>query len=208
MSGRWVEPPEWSDRRLRYCGRMEQVRRIVLTGGDHAGKTTLVEAFRARGYTVVPEAALQEIEALNRELGVAGQRAWRQAHWTEFQARVARRQHALEARALDSGARAIVLDRGLPDGIAYCRLAGAGLPPELQDGLERRYDQVWLLDTVTPFAARTASGRLGGLERSTALRDLLGAVYRELGYAPEPLAHVPVEERLSRVLARLEQPER
>jgi predicted ATPase len=176
---------------------------VVLTGGDHSGKTTLLEALRAEGYAVVGEAALGVIEELNRELGIDAQRSWRDAHWARFQARVARRQHELERAARDSGARALVLDRGLPDGIAFCRLAGVAVPDELREGLERRYDHVLLLDTVTPFAARPETGRIGGLERSRALRDLLRSVYEELGYAPEPLALLPVGERIAHVRALL-----
>lgn len=176
---------------------------VVLTGGDHAGKTTLLEALRAEGYAVVREAALEVIEELSRELGVDAQRSWRHANWTRFQARVARRQHELERAARDSGGRGLVLDRGLPDGIAFCRLAGVALPDELRGGLERRYDHVLLLDTVTPFAERPETGRIGGLERSRALRDLLRSVYEELGYAPELLALLPVADRMALVRALL-----
>ena len=158
---------------------------MVLTGGDHAGKTTLLEALRAEGYAVVHEAALEVIEELNHELGVDAQRSWRNAHWTRFQARVAQRQRELERAARDSGARALVLDRGLPDGIAFCRLAGVSLPDELLEGLERRYDHVLLLDTVMPFAARPETGRIGGLGRSNALRV---CVHVRMGSMPRAAA--------------------
>jgi predicted ATPase len=184
------------------------VRRIVLTGGDHSGKTTLLEALRAEAVAniaVVPEAALQVIEALNRELGVDEQRVWRESHWTEFQARVARRQCDLEDEARDSRADVVVMDRGLPDGIAFCRLACVELPVELQRPRHRygRYDEVLLLETVTPFAPRSHTGRLGGLERSRALRDLLCRVYEDLGHAPRSLTLQPVEERLATLRALL-----
>ena len=180
------------------------MRSIVLTGGDHAGKTTLVEAFRSEGCAIVPEAALRVIADLNREHGVDGQRTWRQQNWSEFQARVARTQHRLEAEARESGARAVVLDRGLPDGIAFCRLEGAALPLELQRGVRERYDHVLLLETIKPFAPRSETGRLGGFERSLALHDLLRQVYEELGYAPDPLPLQPVAERMQRIRALLD----
>ena len=179
------------------------MRSVVLTGGDHAGKTTLVEAFRSEGHAVVGEAALQVIEELNAELGVDAQRRWREANWTEFQARVAALQGALEEQARASGAEVLVLDRGLPDGIAFCQLARVELPAALRTDLRGRYDRVLLLDTVTPFAARSETGRLGGLERSRALRDRLAMVYGELGYEPEPLPLLPLAERMERVRALL-----
>ncbi|MBW2282045.1 MAG: ATP-binding protein [Deltaproteobacteria bacterium] len=180
------------------------MRSIVLTGGDHAGKTTLVEALRSEGCVVIPEAALRVIGELNQEHGVDGQRAWRQRNWSEFQARVARTQHGLEDEARQSGARAVVLDRGLPDGIAFCRLEGVTLPDELTRGVRERYDHVLLLETVRPFTPRVETGRLGGLARSVALHDLLLQVYEELGYTPEPLPLQPVAERMRRIRVLLD----
>jgi predicted ATPase len=45
---------------------------VVLTGGPHSGKTTLIEELRRRGQRVVPEAALALIEELNAAMGVEG----------------------------------------------------------------------------------------------------------------------------------------
>ena len=46
-----------------------RARLIVLTGGSGVGKTTLVESLAARGYPIVPEAAMQVIDALNGLVG-------------------------------------------------------------------------------------------------------------------------------------------
>ena len=50
--------------------------RVVLTGGPHAGKTTLLNALGARGIRTVPEAAIEEIRALAATLGADNVQTW------------------------------------------------------------------------------------------------------------------------------------
>ena len=101
------------------------MRKIVVTGGPYAGKTTLVEALRAEGCAVAPEAALQVIAALANELGPERARAWREEHPERFQVRIAELQLELAARAERSGPELVACDRGLLDGIATVnRLVG------------------------------------------------------------------------------------
>ncbi len=180
-------------------------RTIVLTGGDYSGKTTLLETFRDQGHAVVPEAALRVLAELNREHGVDGQSRWRAQNWTRWQARVARRQLALEvdARAIDAGA--LFFDRGLPDGIAFCRQRGVEVPAELTFRAARpRYDAVVLLDTVEPFDPRSHTGRLGDAAQSRELCDLLQQVYEELGYCLVRLPQLTLAERIERIRALID----
>lgn len=174
----------------------------MLTGGDYSGKTTLLEAFRDAGHPIVPEAALRVLETLNREHGVDGQARWRERNWTEWQARVARLQAALEAEARAIDGPTVLFDRGLPDGIAFCRARGVPMPAELSfpDG-PPDYDAVILLDTVEPFDPRRASGRLGDVAQSRELCDLLRQVYQELGYRVVRLPQLTLAERIERVRA-------
>lgn len=157
--------------------------RIVLTGGPHAGKTTLIAELARRGERVVPEAAIDVIADLRRELGSEAAGAWRRAHPGELQERIAARQLELErALALAPGER-VFFDRGLFDGLAYCRLLGVAAPPSLAAELaRRRYDLVVLCELVLPFTQRAASGRTSDLARARAIERELAAAWTELGY--------------------------
>ncbi|MCC6405673.1 MAG: ATP-binding protein [Planctomycetes bacterium] len=179
--------------------------RIVLTGGPHAGKTTLIDALERRGERVVPEAAIAVIADLRRELGDDAATAWRRAHAAEFQERIAVKQLALEdALRLEPGERAF-FDRGLFDGLAYCRLANVPAPRTVDaERARRRYDLVVLCELVLPFTDRAGTGRTSDLARAQAIETALAAVWTERGY---PLLRLPssltVAEREALLLERI-----
>lgn len=177
---------------------------VVLTGSPYAGKTTLIDSFEREGFRVVREAAIQVIEGLTAELGLEGQLRWKASRRSEFQARVARLQLELEGQ-LASGAEGIaLLDRGILDGIAFCRAFDAPLPTELRPAPSwRRYDAVFLLDTLQPFAGRAATGRGEDYESAIRIRDLLHEVYTEHGYEPEFVPQQSTDERMAFIRARL-----
>jgi predicted ATPase len=178
-------------------------RHVVLTGGACSGKTTLLEELRRRGFATVPETAIQVIEELNAQLGVEGQKRWREGHWTEFQAAVAERQLENESSVEPALGGVVFLDRGWLDGIAYCRERGAELPEALREARPGRYAGVFLLDTLSRFDARGDTGRLDDSESSTRIRDLLQDVYREHGYKPVRVPEMPVGRRADFVVDRV-----
>ncbi|MCK6447040.1 MAG: ATP-binding protein [Planctomycetes bacterium] len=165
--------------------------RIVLTGGPHAGKTTLIEELGRRGERVVPEAAIGVIAKLQRELGAERTTEWRRAHADEFQEHIARAQLELEAQTSVRPMERVFFDRGLFDGLAYCRLAGVAPPRTVVAASgERRYDLVVLCELVLPFQERGASGRTSDLPRARAIEAALEAVWTELGY---PVWRLPAD---------------
>lgn len=178
------------------------MRAIVLTGGPHAGKTTLVNALASRGVPVVPEAALGVIEELNTELGSHdAQRAWRLSHAAEFQVRVAQRQRVAECAERAAAHPVVILDRGILDGLAYCRFLGREPPTELVElCAAATYSLVALCELVTPFDNRIGSGRFSSEAQARELEGLLEAEYARHGVPVVRLPVLPHEKRVRRVL--------
>ena len=147
----------------------------------------------------MPEAALGEIEALTRELGVEGQRTWRRKNPEEFQIRVAKRQLQAET-ALRSGL--VFLDRGLVEGIAYCRAQRAAVPEELIELCRKAdYQLVLLLELILPFDQRSSTGRSSDEAKARRLEEALEVAYAELDFPPIRVPAVPLEERADLILS-------
>jgi predicted ATPase len=177
---------------------------VAITGGPGSGKTSLVNHLDSLGYPTVPEAGIQIIDELNRELGVQGQVEWRKGHRAEFQRRVVERMASLEAACTAAEGSLVLCDRGLPDVLAYSELFGIELEPDLRSLVDRqRYLQVFILDTLTDFPARSTTGRTSDRERSVRLNALLFKAYRSCGYSPIRVPELSIEERAQLVLSEL-----
>ncbi|MER6757316.1 AAA family ATPase [Micromonospora echinofusca] len=176
------------------------MRRYVLTGAPGAGKTTLAEALRRRGWPVVAEAATDVIAA-EQARGVG--EPWREAGFLDAVARVQRERR----EAPGTYGRVRIHDRS-----PLCTLALArhlGRPPGrvlveevrrvLRDGAyERPVFLVQPLGFVTPSAAR----RIGYAE-SLAFARVHEEIYRAHGHRLIPVPRAPVRVRVALVETHL-----
>ncbi|MDQ3814445.1 MAG: ATP-binding protein [Armatimonadota bacterium] len=179
--------------------------KIVISGGSHSGKTTLLQALAAMGYKTIPEAAMLVIEDLNRRLGIEGQSQWRQAHPADFQSMVADRQLRLEASLEDAADSPVFLDRGLLDGLAYCEFRHIAAPPVLTSvSLHERYSHVFVLATIIPYESRSETGRTGTGAASQTIGQLIFQTYAAYGYTPRWVEQMPVQERAAFILQQLD----
>lgn len=108
----------------------------IFTGGPGAGKTTVLEALRARGYPVVEETGrkiIQEQKAVGGNIHHQGDR-------------IAYRDLMLSRAIADfermSGEKApVFFDRGIPDLVGYNTLIRAEIPRAMRDAAEKyRYN--------------------------------------------------------------------
>lgn len=175
--------------------------KIVLTGAPGSGKTTLIDALRDLGEQTVPEAAIDVIQALVRELGLAEQDEWRRGDPLGFQQRIYRHQTELEA-VLDPSRRSF-LDRGTLDGLAYLTMFNTQAPESFKVELAaHHYDHIFFIEPLVldELDLRQASGRNDSEEEAAKLVELLQAVYRDNGYRIHRIPPLPIAERIQFVL--------
>ena len=167
----------------------------VITGAPCCGKTTLIDQLADKGFQTVPETARLYIEG---EMAKG-----RTIH--EIRENGAALEHGLIDMQLriEDGLRAIevvFLDRGVPDSLAWRRLAGLNPNEILLECFHHRYASVFILDPL-PYqenGARFEDTSIVGYLDEWHARD-----YSALGYN---VVRVPVlarEERLAFVLERL-----
>ncbi|SCL72838.1 Predicted ATPase [Micromonospora citrea] len=186
------------------------MRRHVLTGAPGAGKTTLVDALRRRGWSVVAEASTDVIAAAQAR-GVA--EPWR---WPEFAEAVARLQRARQQAAepqggawrdRDGGAPAQVYDRSPLCTLALARFLGRPVGPALvaevtrvlREGVYQR--QVFLVEPLG-FVTRTAARRIG-YAGSLAFARVHEEIYRAHGHELVVVPPGPVPVRVALLEAHL-----
>ncbi len=168
----------------------------VITGGPCAGKTSLIEELRRRGYEVVPEAARAYIEA-NLAAGktindIRGDAA-------AFQrALIPVKEHAEAKLSPES---TIFFDRGMHDSIVYLERAGVTDDPTLAAALAKTsYAKAFLLDLL-PF--ETDQARTETAEEVQQIHEALGKAYESAGIRVERVPALSVTERADFILSHL-----
>lgn len=169
--------------------------KYVITGGPGVGKTTTLEEIAKHGFPIIPEAAREIIEAEQaKPYGILP--------WTDlagFQHMVYRLQAMREDAYRDHQGH-LFLDRGIHDGIAYCREGGIRVPAFLMDAPDD-YDAIFLLDRLPTY--RIDAQRKEDCGKAILLHELIGQVYEERGY---DVVRVPVlapSERAAFILGHI-----
>lgn len=177
---------------------------VVLTGGPHSGKSTLLHELLGRGFPVVEEVAISVIEELNQRLGVEEQIQWRRRNILEFERRVLEEQLRREEALLSRAARQTVFcDRGLWDVEAYSIFFDTPFPSDGLAPSSGEYQFAFVLDTIPAFEMRRETGRQSTYEESLRMRDLLLEVYRRRNIETHLVPVASIEERLSMILDHL-----
>ena len=168
----------------------------VITGGPSSGKSTLIEQLADKGYWTVAEAARQHIES-----EVAKGRTVKEIRADG--AALARDVMDLQRKTEDGlCARDVTfLDRGLPDCLAFFRLAGANPNDFLAECFYHRYASVLVLDQL-PFE-RDGTRLESDADIARYLKVWHTRDYHAFGYRIVRVPVLPPEERLAFVLESL-----
>ena len=173
---------------------------FILTGGPGAGKTTVLEALRARGFLGVDEAARQILKEQKAIGGDATHDGDRIKYRDLSLARSIQFYEAVEERAAP-----VFFDRGIPELLGgYGEPEGAPAPAHVAQAVERyRYSR-----TVFVFPPWEAiychdEERKHTFQHAVEVHELVGAVYRRCGYALVEVPCISVAERVEFILAHV-----
>jgi len=171
----------------------------VITGGPGSGKSSLVAALAAEGFSHMPEAGraiIQDQVAIggtalpwgDKEAFAELMLGWEMRSWRE-------------AGALQ---RPVIFDRGVPDVIGYLQVSGLPVPPHLRKAADLcRYNrQVFIAPHWPGIFAQDNERRQDAAEAAATCRAM-AEVYAALGYELCPLPLAPIAERVRFVRAHL-----
>ena len=164
----------------------------VITGASCSGKTTLIDMLAERGFQTVPEAGREFFESeLAKGRTIEEIREDQIGITHQVYDIMLKHENGLRTDEVN------FLDRALPDGFAFYRLAGMNPNEILSDCFEHRYAAVFLLNRL-PYqkdGVRVADDETAAFLESWMLRD-----YGVLGYEVIRVPVLPPEERLSFIL--------
>jgi predicted ATPase len=175
---------------------MSETNWYVVTGAPSSGKTTLVGELERLGCRVVHEVARAYIEAqMTQGRSLQEIRADKQS----FENWILDAKVAIEAKLPKH--QVIVLDRAIPDSIAYFQAAGLDTTEAIAKSPRNRYKKVFLLDRL-PYKSDHA--RIEDNRTAVRLHEALEASYKMLGYNVIRIKAMPVKDRLESVLQEME----
>lgn len=168
------------------------MKKFVITGGPSIGKTTVIEILASRGYATVPEAARMIAE--EEKIKNTDFLPWK--NLAKFQELVFQRQIELEARAHGE---TVFIDRGVVDGVGYCRFGKVPVPEGIYAVGKNRYDKVFLLEPLGIYEEDGIRSRK--FEDAEKLHTYVIDAYKEFGYQLTSVPVLPPEERVDFILA-------
>ena len=178
---------------------MEKPNLFVITGGPGTGKTTLLKELETRGYACVPEVARQIIQEQVRSAGIAlpwGDRELYASMMLERSVEAFRRSAPL--------AKAMFVDRGLPDTLGYARLIGLKDDRAIRRACkEHRYAKKVFFAPEWKEIYKTDAERKQDFAEASKTAEVLRQVYSECGYEVLELPKVSAQKRAEFVLGTL-----
>lgn len=164
---------------------------FVLTGGPGAGKTTLIEALKARGYATTEEAGRGVIR---QEVDIGGNAL----PWADRE-RFAERMFEWELRSYRDAERQrgpVFFDRGLPDTVSYMRLEGLEVPAWIEEEARRlRYNATAFIAPPWKEIYGTDEERRQDWNVAVRTYETVARTYVDFGYELVELSRAAVDQR-------------
>lgn len=172
---------------------MTQDHFFILTGGPGSGKTTLIEALKAKGYPCQEEAGRLVIQ---EEMKTGGDAVpW--GNIERFKEKMLGVDLAAHAQALKQGKGVVFFDRGVLDLIAYDRLTKTKSSPRLEKAARTlKYNKKVFIAPPWEEIYCNDKERKQSFEEAVDTYRHMADVYREYGYELLELPKSSVADRL------------
>lgn len=167
----------------------------VITGAPCCGKTTLIRQLAMKGFKTVTEVGREFVE---REIAQGLTLEEIRANGIAFDRVIKELQLRVERGLRPEDV--LFLDRGLPDSLAFFRLAGLDPNEILPECFHHRYASVFILER---FTTQKDCARIEDDLTAEFLGNWHAHDYSSLGYDVVRVPVLPPEERLAFVLERL-----
>jgi predicted ATPase len=179
--------------------RIERDNFFILTGGPGAGKTSVIEALRARGYLCVDEVGRQIIQE-QKMIGGAGHHNGDRLLYRELMLS----RSILTYQAVAERVAPVFFDRGIPDLIGYGKLIGAETPPHIHAAASmfRSNKKVFIMPPWPEIYGQDDERKQDFAEAYETWR-VMAETYPQSGYELIEVPRVSISERADFVLARM-----
>jgi predicted ATPase len=171
----------------------------IITGGPGAGKTSLIDELRRRGYPGTREAG----RAIIADQVLIGGRATHAADAALFAELMLAWEMRSYRMAQDDEGTAVFFDRGIPELTGYMRMIGRPVPAHMETAARVfRYRPTVFVAPPWPEIYAKDTERRQDFAEAVATCDAVRAAYVSHGYEPVDLPLAPVAERADFVLAK------
>lgn len=175
-------------------------KRIVLIGGPSTGKTTLLNALKAKGFTCFDEVSRE----VTKEAQKKGVDQLFLAQPLLFSELLLERRILQFKEAAKTAEKLVFIDRGIPDVTAYMDFIGQEYPNSFSEACSNYiYDHIFLLPLWNEIHT-TDQERYESFEEAQHIQDELVKTYKSYGYTPIEVPKAPVEERVDFILKNLD----
>ncbi len=175
-------------------------KRIVLIGGPSTGKTTLLNALRAKGHTCLDEVS-REVTKAAQEKGVDQLFLTQPLLFSQMLLDKRIEQFTL-APSLNKDL--VFIDRGIPDVTAYMDFIGQEYPENFKKAcLDYKYDHIFILPPWQDIHT-TDQERYESFDEAVNIQNELIKTYKAFGYSPIEVPKTGVDERVNFILQNLD----
>lgn len=174
---------------------------VVLIGGPSSGKTTLIEALKAKGHTCYPEVSREVIKEA-QEQGIEQLFLENPLLFSELLLEGRKKQFSAAQNETNS---LVFLDRGIPDVLAYMHYIGDSYPAFFDQACkEHKYTSIFVLPPWQDIYVSDAE-RYENYEQAVLIHKHLLETYEKYGYSIVEVPRDTVENRVDFVLNHLSQ---